>query len=83
MNGEKGQREVDLGTFLAAWEEAVRAVRERAPLTEAELAAGWRDDPSGSGLRRNEITGEWDDTCFVHLAPSRPRRIDAERPETT
>ena len=74
MNWEKLEREVDLGTLLAAREEAVRAVRERAPLTEAELAAGWRDDPSGSGLRHNEITGEWDDTCFVHVAPRRPIR---------
>jgi hypothetical protein len=66
-------REVGPGTFLAAWERAVQAVRERPPVTETELTAGWREDPSGSGLRHNEITGEWDDTCFVHLAPIRPR----------
>jgi hypothetical protein len=62
-------REVDPTTFLAAWEEAQHAVRERPPLRQAELDAGWREDPGGSGLRRNLITGEWDDSCFVHVAP--------------
>ena len=66
-------QEVDPTTFLEAWEEALHAVRERPPLTQAELDAGWRDDPAGTGLRRNEVTGEWDDSCFVHLAPRRPR----------
>jgi hypothetical protein len=65
-------REVDAGTFEDAWTKAVQAVREPARLTEAELAAGWREDPVGSGLRRNVVTGEWDDSCFVHVAPCRP-----------
>ena len=64
-------REVDAETFAAARKEAIRAVRERTPLTEAELAAGWREDPV-SGLRRNVVTGEWDDTCFVHMSQRRP-----------
>lgn len=64
-------RQVDPQTFRAAWEEAVRAVRERPPLTQAELEAGWRADPSG--LRHNEIT-EWDDSCFVHIAPRGPHQ---------
>jgi len=52
-------REVDAETFEAARSKVIQAVRERAPLTEAELAAGWREDPAGSGLRRNVLTGEW------------------------
>lgn len=72
MSDEIRFRKVGPETFVAAWERAVQAVRERPPLTEAEVAAGWREDPSGSGLRHNEITGEWDDSCFVGLAPTRP-----------
>jgi hypothetical protein len=64
-------RKVDAKTFEAARSEAVHAVRELAPLTPAELAAGWRADPA-SGLRRNLVTGAWDDGCFVHVAPKRP-----------
>jgi hypothetical protein len=63
----------DPETFLAALERAAQAVEERPPLTGAEVTAGWREDPSGSGQRHNEITGEWDDSCFMHLAPIRPR----------
>ena len=76
MSDPVGFRKVDPETFLAAWERAVQALRERPPLTETELTASWREDPSGSGLRHNEITGEWDNTHFRHLAPnrSRPRR---------
>jgi hypothetical protein len=59
---------VDPETFLALWEKAVRAVPERPPLTQAEFDAGWREDPGGSSLRRNEITGELDDSCFVHVS---------------
>ena len=69
-------REVDAETFEAARSKAIQAVRERAPLTEAELAAGWREDPAGSGLRRNVLTGEWDDGCFVHVSPRRPSRAE-------
>ena len=65
-------REVDAEMFLAAWEKAVRAVKERPPLTQAEQEAGWQEDPGRGGLRRNTHTGEWDDTCFVHLQPRRP-----------
>jgi hypothetical protein len=63
---------VDPKTFLAAWEEAGQAVRERSQLSGATVAGGWREDPSGSGLRQNDATGEWDDSCFVHVAPIRP-----------
>ncbi len=66
-------REVDLETFETAWKRAIQAVRERAPLADAELAAGWSEDPAGSCLRLNVVTGEWDDTCFVHVAPRRAR----------
>jgi len=52
-------REVDAETFEAARSTAARAVSERTPPTEAELAAGWREDPV-SGLRRNVVTREWD-----------------------
>jgi hypothetical protein len=62
-------REVDPDTFSAAWEKAVHAVRERPPLTQAEIDAGWRHD--ASGLRWNIYTDEWDDTYFIHLAPRR------------
>lgn len=64
-------RKVDAETFEAARSKATQAVRELAPLSRAELAAGWRADPP-SGLRRNMVTGEWDDGCFVHVAPKRP-----------
>ena len=63
--------EVDAETFEAAWRKALQAVRERAPLTLAEIAEGWQEDPL-SGLRRNVVTGEWDDRGFVHVAPRRP-----------
>jgi hypothetical protein len=65
-------REVDLDTYVTLWEKPVRAVEERPPLSQAELDAGWREHPGG--LRENVITGEWDDSCFVHVAPRRPRR---------
>ena len=64
-------REVDAEMFEAARSAAARAVRERAPLTETKLATGWGEDPA-SGLRRNVLTSEWDDTSFVHMAPKRP-----------
>jgi hypothetical protein len=63
-------REVDAETFQAAWHKAVREVRERPALTQTEHDAGWRQDPSG--LRLNVVTGELDDTCFIHLAPRPP-----------
>jgi hypothetical protein len=71
MSDPERFREVDPETFLAAWEKAVRAVRERPPLTQAEINVGWRED--ASALRWNIRTDEWDDTHFVHLAPRRPR----------
>jgi hypothetical protein len=71
MDGPTRFRKVDAKTFEAARSEAAQAVRERAPLTQAELAAGWRDDPA-SGLRWNTVTERWDDGCFVHRAPKRP-----------
>ena len=67
-------RAVTRQAFRRAWERAVQAVRTRPPLSPAERAAGWTSDPAGSGLRHNTITGEWDDSCFVHLAPKRPAR---------
>jgi hypothetical protein len=63
--------EVRPAEFAEALDEAFRAVHGRAPLTGAELDAGWRED--ASGLRWNVVTDEWDDTCFVHLSPLRPR----------
>ena len=63
--------EVTREEFAQAWEEALYAVRERPSLTRAEIDAGWRED--AGGLRRNVRTGEWDDSCFVHLAARRPR----------
>ena len=65
-----GFREVDAETFEAARSNATLAVQELPPLTLAELAAGWRADPV-SGLRRNILTGEWDDACFIHPTPKR------------
>jgi hypothetical protein len=52
-------REVDAEMFLAAWEKAVRAVKERPPLTQAEQEAGWQEDPGGSGLRRILTPASW------------------------
>lgn len=71
MSDPRRFREVDPETFLVALEKAVHTVRDRPPLTRAELDAGWRED--ASGLRWNLNTDEWDDTYFVHLAPRRPR----------
>jgi hypothetical protein len=64
MSDEVHFDEVDCETFKAAFEGAARAVRERPPLTQAERDAGWSEDPI-SGLRRNEVTDEWDDSFFV------------------
>jgi hypothetical protein len=51
--------------FLNARADGVRAIAERPPLTEAEKEAGRDEDPI-SGLRVNRITGEIDDSLFVH-----------------
>jgi hypothetical protein len=64
-------QEEDAETFEAAWKKVSHGVCERTPLTQAEIAEGWREDPV-RGLRRNVGTGERDDTCFIHLAPKRP-----------
>jgi hypothetical protein len=71
MNDLPQFRRSDAETFEAAWNKAVRAVRERAPLTKAEIAAGWREDRL-SLLRRNVRTGVWDDSGFLHMGPKRP-----------
>jgi hypothetical protein len=57
--------------FMAAQAQAVRAIAERPPLTEQEKEAGWEESPSG--LRINRITGEIDDSLFVHIGPSSGR----------
>jgi hypothetical protein len=54
--------------FTRGAAEAERAIAARAPLTDEELEAGW-EDPGGSGLRWNRLTGEYDDSLFV-AAPS-------------
>lgn len=74
MSDESEFHEVDPEEFAERWEPAQRAVRERPPFTEAEIEAGWREDPGGSGLRPNELTGELGDSSFVHVAPRRPSR---------
>jgi hypothetical protein len=61
----------DAETFESARSSATEAVQRRAPLTQAEVAAGWTEDPL-SGLRLNTVTGGWDDSLFVHVAPRRP-----------
>lgn len=72
MTDDRGQfRKVDAATFEAARSKATKAVRDRAPLTQAEVAAGWTADPL-SGLRLNTVTGEWDDSYFAHVTPKRP-----------
>ena len=58
----------------------LRAIRERPQLRPDESEAGWRDDPSGSGLRWNDKTGEFDDSLFVHVAPRRPRTRPPDTP---
>jgi hypothetical protein len=64
--------EVPIEEFLAARDEAAAAIKERAPLTPEEIAEGWSEDPV-SGLRMNSVTGEFDDSHFVHVGPRRPR----------
>jgi hypothetical protein len=58
--------------FMAAQAQAERAIAERSPLTDDEKQTGWAEDPS-SGLRMNRITGEIDDSLFVHVGPSSGR----------
>ncbi len=65
-----------LDAFLRGAAEAERAVVARPPLTAAERAAGWEEDPGGSGLRRNRLTGEWDDRLLLG-APAWYRRYRA------
>jgi hypothetical protein len=71
VTNSMGFHEVDAQTFEAARKAAVQQACERAPLTQAEFTEGWREDPA-SGLRRSMVSGEWDDGCFLHLAPKRP-----------
>jgi hypothetical protein len=49
-----------------------RAIAERPPLTEAEKEEGWEEDPT-SGLRMNRMTGEIDDSLFIHVGSSSGR----------
>jgi len=45
--------------------DTARAIAARPPLMEEERVAGWEEDPLGSGLRRNVLTGEWDDSLLI------------------
>lgn len=51
--------------FQRAFDQVEKALAERPRLTEAERETGWEEDP-WSGLRMNKITGEIDDSLFVH-----------------
>jgi hypothetical protein len=53
--------------FAEAYGAAQDAVRERAPLTAEEKAAGWEED--WSGIRVNDRTGEVDDSLFFSYSP--------------
>lgn len=55
--------------FRRALQAAEDAIASRAPLTDEEKEQGWEEDPGGSGLRFNRITGEWDDRLFLSCPP--------------
>jgi hypothetical protein len=58
--------------FLNAQAQVERAIAERPVLTEEEKKAGWEEDAI-SGLRMNRVTGEIDDSLFMHVGPSSGR----------